>query len=75
MVKISVCVVCDKKTSGSLNFCKTHYEEYRDDIDDKKPWVKALKSEVQRDRRRRDREVRDVSLDALMDRHYENDRW
>ena len=72
---MSVCVVCDKKTSGSLNFCKQHYEEYKGDINDKKPWVKALKSEVQRERRRKDREFGDYSLDALIDRHYENDRW
>jgi hypothetical protein len=72
---VSICVVCDRRTSGSLNFCKIHYEEYRDDIDQKKPWVRALKNEVQRDRRRREREINDTSLDAIMDRTFENDRW
>lgn len=72
---MATCVVCDKKTSGSLNFCKIHYDDYKEDIKEKKPWVKVLKNEVQRERRRRERELNDTSLDALMDRTYENDRW
>jgi len=72
---MSACVVCDRRTSGSLNFCKIHYEEYREDIDGKKPWVKVLKNDVQRERRRRERESGDVSLDAMLDRTYDNDRW
>lgn len=72
---MSVCVVCERKTSGSLNFCKIHYDEYKEDIKEKKPWVRALKNEVQRERRRKERELTDTSLDALLDRIYENDRW
>jgi hypothetical protein len=72
---MALCVICERKTSGPLNFCKVHFNEHREDIDQKKPWVKALKNEVQRERRRRDREQNDTSLDAILDRHYENDRW
>ncbi len=73
---MAICVVCERKTSGSLNFCKIHYEEYEEDIKDKKPWVKVLKNEVQRERRRKERELNDVSLDALMDRAYDHhDKW
>ena len=72
---MSVCVVCDRKTSGSLNFCKIHYDEYKDDIKEKRPWVRALKNEVQRERRRKERELNDTSLDEMMDRQYQNDRW
>jgi hypothetical protein len=72
---MSVCVVCERKTSGALNFCKIHYNEYKDDIAEKKPWVRALKNEVQRERRRKERELNDTSLDAMLDRTYENDRW
>lgn len=75
MIKIAICVVCEKKTSGSLNFCKVHYQEYKEDIAEKKPWVKALKNEVQRERRRRERELGDTSLDEMMDHVYSNDRW
>jgi hypothetical protein len=73
---MAVCVVCERKTSGSLNFCKVHYQEYEGDIRDKKPWVKVLKNEVQRERRRKERELNDVSLDSLMDRAYrDHDKW
>lgn len=72
---MSVCVVCERKTSGSLNFCKVHYEDYKEDIKEKRPWVRALKNEVQRERRRKEREINDTSLDEMMDRQYQNDRW
>ena len=71
---MAACVICEAKTSGSLNFCKVHYHQFRDDINEKKPWVKVLKNETQRERRRQERERNDTSLDAMMDRQYE-DRW
>ena len=63
-------MVCEVQTSGSLEFCKRHYNDHKDDIRDKKPWVKHLKNEAQRERRRREREYEDQSLDALMDITY-----
>jgi hypothetical protein len=70
------CVVCDRKTSGSLEFCKNHYNEYKDDIKEKRPWVRVLKNEAQRERRRKEREFDNSSLDEIMDRSYDRDnRW
>jgi hypothetical protein len=60
-------VLCEKQTSGSLEFCKVCYNDNKTDIMDKKPWVRALKNEAQRERRRREKEFEDVSLDAIMD--------
>jgi hypothetical protein len=65
------CVVCDKLTSGSLEFCKIHFKTHKDDIIDKKPWVKILKNDAQRQRRQREKDLNNVSLDQLVDRHYE----
>lgn len=67
MIKTSKCVVCEKATSGSLEFCQRHYSEHRGDIKSKKPWVRALKNEAQRERRRNEREYDNTSLDAIMD--------
>lgn len=64
------CVVCDKPTSGSLEFCQKDYSVHKEDIRDKKPWVKALKNDAQRERRRKEREYEDSSLDAIMDSQY-----
>lgn len=64
------CVVCEKPTSGSLEFCRKHYTDHREDIQEKKPWVKALKNDAQRERRRRERE-QEVSLDELLDPQFE----
>lgn len=64
---MSRCVVCERPTSGSLEFCKIHYTDFKEDIKDKKPWVKALKNEAQRERRRRDKEFNDISLDSILD--------
>jgi hypothetical protein len=73
---MSVCVVCERKTSGSLEFCKTHYNEYKSDILEKKPWIRAMKNEAQRERRRKEREYDNTSLDEIMDRSYDRDnRW
>jgi hypothetical protein len=60
-------VICEKPTSGSLEFCKGHYNEHKEDILDKKPWIKSLKNDEQRERRRRKREYDDVSLDSIID--------
>jgi hypothetical protein len=67
---MSRCVVCERPTSGSLEFCKSHYTDFKEDIKDKKPWVKALKNEAQRERRRRDKEFSDLSLDAILDSEF-----
>lgn len=64
------CVVCEKITSGSLEFCQNCYRQHKTDIKDKKPWVKALKNDAQKERRRRDREFNDTSLDAILDWKY-----
>jgi len=71
------CVVCDRKTSGSLEFCRTHYGEYKEDIMNKRPWVRVLKNEAQKERRRKEREFDYASLDEIMDRSYDRDsnRW
>lgn len=61
------CVSCERPTSGSLEFCQRCYGQFKDDIREKKPWVKALKNDAQRERRRREREFNDTSLDAIMD--------
>lgn len=70
------CIVCEANTSGSLEFCRTCYKNHKEDIIEKKPWVKALKNESQRQRRARERELRDESLDAIMDSYYtRNERY
>lgn len=60
-------MLCERTTSGSLEFCKVCYNENKGDINDKKPWVRALKNEAQRERRRREKEFENVSLDAIVD--------
>lgn len=72
---MGVCVVCEKATSGSLEFCQRCYKSNKNDIIDRKPWVKALKNQAQRERRRAERESENTSLDYIMDRQYENTRW
>jgi hypothetical protein len=71
---LAKCVVCERSTSGSLEFCQRCYTTHKDDVKEKKPWVKALKNDAQRERRRREREFEDVSLDAIMDKQYERSR-
>jgi hypothetical protein len=66
------CVVCERPTSGSLEFCQKDYHEYKDDIHEKRPWVRALKNDAQRERRRKQREFDDMSLDTLMDNTYKD---
>lgn len=65
------CVVCDKLTSGSLEFCKVHFKIHKEDIIEKKPWVKTMKNDAQRQRRQREKDLNNVSLDQLVDRQYE----
>lgn len=67
---MSRCVVCDKATSGSLDWCQKDYKEYKEAIKEKRPWTKALKNEAQRERRRREKEFNNVSLDGILDREY-----
>lgn len=69
---MSKCIVCDKSTSGSLDWCRKHYNEYKEDIVEKKSWVRALKNDSQRERRRREKEFENTSLDAILDRTYPN---
>ncbi len=65
------CVVCEKATSGSLEFCQTHYKTHKEDIKERKPWVRELKNDAQRERRRREREFNNTSLDQILDTQYE----
>ncbi len=69
------CVVCDTITSGSLEFCKRHYNEHKEDITNKKPWVRALKNEAQRERRRNNKEYDNASLDQIMDSEYNRTKY
>lgn len=64
---MSKCVVCERATSGSLEFCKAHYNEFKQEIIEKRPWVRELKNQAQKERRRREKEYSDVSLDAILD--------
>ncbi len=64
------CVVCERPTSGSLEFCKTHFSEFKEDIIEKKPWVRVLKNDAQKERRRTNKEYDNASLDAIMDSEY-----
>lgn len=64
---MAFCVVCEKSTSGSLEFCQVHYNLHKEDILGKRPWVKVLKNEAQRERRRREREFDNTSLDAFLE--------
>lgn len=61
------CVICEKPTSGSLEFCQRHYTQHKDDIKGKKPWVRALKNDAQRERRRKEKEYLTTSLDMILD--------
>lgn len=65
--------MCDRPTSGSLDWCQKDYKEHKEDILGKEPWVKSLKNASQRERRRREKEYQDTSLDAIIDRRYERD--
>ena len=67
---MSKCVICELNTSGSLEFCRTHYNEYKEDIIEKKTWVRVMKNEAQRERRRREKEFENTSLDQILDRSY-----
>ena len=67
-------MVCERTTSGSLEFCQVHYKEYEVDIKEKRPWVRVLKNDAQRERRRREKEYENTSLDAILDRDYSR-RW
>jgi len=71
---LAKCVVCERTTSGSLEFCQIHYKEYETDIKEKRPCVRALKNDAQRERRRREKEYDNTSLDAILDRDYSR-RW
>jgi hypothetical protein len=64
---VAKCVICERSTSGSLEFCQHHYQEHKHDIKTKKPWVRALKNAAQRERRLREKEFANTSLDALQD--------
>lgn len=69
-------MACDRnKTSGSLEFCRDCYKTHRDDIMNKRPWVKVLKNFEQRERRRREREFDNVSLDQVLDNRYDRERY
>ena len=68
------CVICSGKTSGSLEFCGKCYKVHKEDVLGKKPWVRIMKSDAQKERRRLQKEFGDESLDQITDRHY-RERW
>lgn len=70
---MAFCVVCEKATSGSLEFCQLHYKIHKNDILGKKAWVKTLKNDAQRERRRREREFDNVSLDGYLENTHRRD--
>jgi inorganic pyrophosphatase/exopolyphosphatase len=70
VVKIARCCFCERPTSGSLEFCREHYQDFKEDIKSKKPWVRVLKNEAQRERRRTNREFDNASLDAIIDHEW-----
>jgi len=72
---VAECVVCSKSTSGSLEFCRSCYHSFKDEIKDKKPWTKVLKNEAQKERRRKKREYEDTSLDEIMDNYATKRGW
>jgi len=67
---VAKCVICEKATSGSLEFCQRHYHEFKNDIKEKRPWVRSLKNDAQRERRRREKEFDNQSLDEILDGAY-----
>ncbi len=67
------CIGCERATSGSLDWCQRCYKVHKDDILNKEEWVRSLKNASQRERRRREKEYADTSLDAIIDRRYERD--
>ena len=69
------CVVCETNTSGSLEFCGKHYREHKEDIKSKRPWVKVLKNDAQRERRRREKEFDNQSLDEILNGDYYRESW
>lgn len=71
---MSRCVVCEFPTSGSLEFCKKHFKEFEGEIKDKKPWVKELKNDAQRERRRAKKEYNNTSLDEIIDDEYQTNK-
>ena len=70
---MGMCVSCERRTSGSLDWCMNCYKTYKKEILDKEGWVKSLKNASQRERRRREKEYQDVSLDEMMDKRYQRD--
>ena len=51
-----ICVLCFKYTARNLPFCKEHYEEFKDVIDqaieNKEEWLTELERMTQKERRR-----------------------
>ena len=72
---MALCVICEVKTSGSLEFCQKHYKEHKEDIKSKRPWVKVLKNDAQRERRRREKEFDNQSLDEILNGDYYRESW
>lgn len=65
---MATCEICETPTSGSLEFCREHYRQWKDDIKGKAPWVRILKNDAQRERRRREKEFNNQSLDQMLER-------
>ena len=70
---MGACVVCEKRTSGSLDWCQKHYADHKKAILEHEPWTRSLKNASQRERRRREKEYENTSLDQILDRRYEKD--
>jgi hypothetical protein len=64
------CVVCGKP--AWIDFCATDYKMWKEAILNKEPWVRELKNDGQRERRRINKEWVNVSLDNLMEREFDD---
>jgi hypothetical protein len=53
---MGICAICEGQTLSSLEFCNKCFRTHREDIQDKKPWVRTVKNAAQKERRRRIKE-------------------
>jgi len=67
---MGICAICEGQTLSSLEFCNKCFRTHREDIQDKKPWVRTVKNAAQKERRRRIKESNDTSLEGLLENHY-----
>lgn len=67
-IDLNRCQICDIAPIYYFEFCRFCYKKYCDDF--KRPWLQAIRTFAQRERRRANREIEDISLDALFDSMY-----